>query len=113
MMTVTGHDDHLLFGLFGVYLVFGQVGFHAFCQFTAGEHYAMFTGVTFQPYIGSKPYNGPLKGTARMRFTQTQVVVELQVREHVEIIPPRSIRVVLMACKRLGNISQPHGENFP
>ena len=62
--------------------MFRQISFESFRQFTAGEHDPPSATFAFQPDIGTETRNNPFVGTARMLFTQAQVVVELEIREH-------------------------------
>ena len=48
----------------------------------------MFAYVTFQPNIRAEAHHGPFVGAAGMWFSQAQMIVQLQVGEHDEIIPP-------------------------
>ncbi len=46
-------------------------------QFTPGEHDAMSADPTFQPNIRAEAHNRPFVGATRVRFSQSQDVVEL------------------------------------
>jgi hypothetical protein len=63
--------------------VFGEVGFKPFGKFTAGKHDAASAAFTFEPDIRAQACDGPFIGTARMLFAEAQVIVELEVGEHI------------------------------
>jgi hypothetical protein len=65
------------------FFVFGEIGFETFSKFTAGEQDASATAFAFQPNIRAETRDGPFIGAARMLFAQAQVIVEVQVGEHV------------------------------
>jgi hypothetical protein len=60
----------------------GEIGFESLGQFAPGKHDAPSTAFAFQPDIRAEPRDDPFIGAAGMLFTQSQVIVELQVREH-------------------------------
>jgi hypothetical protein len=59
-----------------------QIYFHAFRKLTAREHNSMLTPFAFQSNIRAQANYSPFIRAARMRFSQTQMVVQLQVRKH-------------------------------
>ena len=61
----------------------GEVGFEPFGKLTPGKHNTSSAAFTLQPNIRAQARNSPFVGTAGMLFTKAQVVVELQVGEHV------------------------------
>jgi hypothetical protein len=65
------------------FFVFGEIGFETFGKFTAGEHNAPAAASALQANIRAQACDGPFIGTARMLFTQAQVIVEVQGGEHV------------------------------
>jgi hypothetical protein len=65
--------------------MFGEIGFHPFCEFAAGKHDAVFAAITFQTNIRTEADNRPFKGAAWMLFPQSQMVVEAQVGEHGQL----------------------------
>ena len=60
-----------------------QIGFESFGQFAACEHDAPPTALTFKPDIRAKAYDVPFIGATRVLFAEAQVVVELEVGEHM------------------------------
>jgi hypothetical protein len=65
--------------------MFGEIGFHPFCEFAAGEHDAVFANFTFQSNIRAEADNCPFKGAAWMLFAQAQVIVEAKVGQHKQL----------------------------
>jgi hypothetical protein len=65
------------------FCVFSKVGFESFGKFTAGKHNAASTAFTFESDIRPEAYDGPFVGATRMLFAKAQVVVELEVGEHM------------------------------
>lgn len=61
-----------------------QVGFQAPQQLAAGEHHAPPAALAFQANVGAEAEDGPLIGAAGMGFAQAQMVVDLQVRKHIQ-----------------------------
>jgi len=61
-----------------------QIGFESFGQFTACEHDAPPTALTFKPDIRAEASHCPFVGTAGMLFAKAQVIVEVEVGEHWE-----------------------------
>ena len=64
------------------FFVYGEIGFQSFCQLASGKHHAPATPFAFQPDIRTETRDDPFIGAARMLFTQAQVIVKSQVREH-------------------------------
>jgi len=77
-----------LFRFFFILFVYRKIRLQAFRQFTAGEHHAMLTPLAFQADIRAEANHCPLVGTAWMGLSQSQMVIQLQIREHDRIIPP-------------------------
>jgi hypothetical protein len=65
------------------YYVFGEIGFEPFGKFTPREHDVASATFAFETNIRAETGDGPFKGTARMLFTEPQVIVELKVGKHV------------------------------
>jgi len=65
------------------FFVFGEIGFEPFGKFTAGQHDASSTAFTFEPDVGAEARDRPLIGATGMLFAQAQMIVELQVEEHI------------------------------
>ena len=62
------------------FFVFGEIGFEPFGKFAPCKHNTSSAAFAFQPNIRAKTCDSPFVGTAGMLFTQSQVIVELQVR---------------------------------
>ena len=58
----------------------GQVGFESFGKFTPREHDAPSTAFAFQADIRAEARNDPLVRATGMLFSETEMVVEAQVR---------------------------------
>ena len=65
------------------FCVFGENGFEPFRQFAPREHDAPSATCAFQPNIRAQARDNPFIGAAGMLFAQAQVIVEVQVGEHV------------------------------
>ena len=65
------------------FFVFGEIGFQSFGKFTAGEHHAPPAAPALQANIRAQTCDRPFVRAAGMLFAQAQVVVEMQIREHV------------------------------
>jgi len=63
--------------------VYSEIGFESFCKFAAGEHDTPIASFTFESDIRAEARDSPFVGTARMLFTESQVIVETQVWEHI------------------------------
>ena len=59
-----------------------QVCLYAFYQFTAGKQNTMLTTFAFQTNIRAEADHYPFVRAAWMRFFQTQMVIQLQIRKH-------------------------------
>ena len=73
-----------------IIFMFSEIRFESFCKFASGQHDASSTTLALQPNIGAEPDNRPLVGAARMLFSQTQVIVELQVGKHDRVLVSRN-----------------------
>ena len=60
-----------------------KIGLESFCKFTAGEHHASSAAFALQPDIRAETDNGPFIRATGMLFTQAQMIVQLEVWEHV------------------------------
>ena len=58
----------------------GQVGFESLGKFTPCQQDAPPTASTFESDIRAKACDGPLVGTARVLFSEAEMIVEMQVR---------------------------------
>ena len=66
--------------------VFSEVDFEPLGEFAPGEHDASSTAFAFKPDIRTETGNGPLVGAAGMLFAESQVIVEAQVGEHIQVL---------------------------
>lgn len=66
-----------------ILFMFGEVGFKPLGEFAPCEHDAPSTAFTFESDICAKTRDGPFVGAAWMLFAETEVIVEMEVREHV------------------------------
>lgn len=64
--------------------MFREIHFHSFRQFAAGKHDASSTTLALQPNIRAETHNRPIKGTAGVLLSQTEVIVEAEVGEHFQ-----------------------------
>lgn len=62
---------------------FCKIGFEAFCKFAAGQHDAPSAAFTFEADIRAETRDGPFVGTARVLFTEPQVIVEFEIGKHI------------------------------
>jgi len=62
--------------------MYGEIGFEPFGEFTPCKHNMPPATFAFESDIRAEACDGPFIGTARMLFTEAQVVIEAQVREH-------------------------------
>jgi len=60
-----------------------QVGFEPFGKFTPCKHDTMTTTFTYESDIRAETGDGPFIGAAWMLFAEAQMIVELEVGEHV------------------------------
>jgi len=74
------------------FFVWSEVGFQPFGKFPPGKHYTSAAAFAFETNIRAETCDGPFVGTARMLLTQTQVVVEAQVREHSSVKSKRDYK---------------------
>jgi len=65
--------------------VFSEVDFEPLGKFAPGEHDASSAAFTFKPDICTETGNCPLVGAAWMLFAESQVIVEAQVGEHIQV----------------------------
>jgi len=63
--------------------MFGEVGLESLRKFPPREHDSPSTAFTLESDVSAETCDGPFKGAARMLFAETEVVVQLQVWEHV------------------------------
>jgi hypothetical protein len=66
--------------------VFSEVNFKPLGKFAPGEHNASPAALAFKPDIRTETGNGPLVGAAWMLFAESQVIVEAQVGEHIQVL---------------------------
>jgi len=62
--------------------VFGKVGFESLCKFTPREHHAPPAALAFEADIRAETCDGPLIRTARVLFSEAEMIVYAQVGEH-------------------------------
>ena len=58
----------------------GQVGFESFCEFTPRQQDAPSAAIAFESDIRAETGDGPLVGTARVLFSEAEMIVETQIR---------------------------------
>ena len=66
--------------------VFSEVDFEPLGEFTPCEHDASSAAFAFKPNIRTETGNRPLVGAAWMLFAESQVIVEAQVGEHIQVL---------------------------
>lgn len=66
--------------------MFSEVSFEPLGEFAPCEHHASSAALAFKPYIRAQTGNGPLVGAAWMLFAESQVIVEAQVGEHIQVL---------------------------
>jgi len=60
-----------------------QISFESFCEFAASEHDAPPTTFAFETNIRAETRHRPFVGAAGMLLTESEVVVEAEVGEHI------------------------------
>ena len=66
--------------------VFSKVYFEPLGEFTPCKHDTSSAALAFKPNIRTETCNGPLVGAAWVLFAESQVIVEAQVREHIQVL---------------------------
>jgi len=66
--------------------VFSEVDFEPLRKFAPCKHDASSAAFAFKPDIRTETGNGPLVGAAWVLFAESQVIVEAQVREHIQVL---------------------------
>jgi len=64
------------------FIMLRQVGFETFGKFTPCKHNTSPASFALESDIGTETRDSPFVGAARMLFSESQVVVELEVGEH-------------------------------
>ena len=59
--------------------MFGEVSLKSFCKFPPCEHDAPPTALAFESDIRAETCDGPFVGTARVLFSEAEMIVETQV----------------------------------
>jgi hypothetical protein len=65
------------------FFVFSEISFQSFGKFTTGQHDAPSTALAFEPDVRAQARDRPFIGATGMLFAQAQMIVELQVEEHI------------------------------
>ena len=60
----------------------GQVGFQSLGKLTPRQQDAPPAAFAFEPDIRAETRDGPFVGAARMLFSETEMIVQAQVRQH-------------------------------
>jgi hypothetical protein len=60
--------------------VLGKVGFESLCKFTPRKKDAPSAAFAFEADIRAETCDGPFVGTARVLFSEAEMIVETQVR---------------------------------
>jgi hypothetical protein len=63
--------------------MFRKIGFESLCQFAPCQHDAPSTALAFKSNVRAEAHHRPFVGTAGVLFSQTQMIIEAKVREHI------------------------------
>jgi len=74
-----------------------EIGFEPLGKLTPGEHYAPSAALAFEPNIRTETCDGPFVGATRMLFAEAEMVVELQVRKHMNY--PLLVSIISLVLK--------------